>query len=182
MDITKEKTLEEMAATLTDTITVSSSNWYDPYYGAVLPQCADQTPTLNIQNLDSTFNGMNYSNTSIGVGGGGGVGQVWITGSTSPLWTSYTSPQTFNLNPTTQSVKIKLDGEGADIEVNGWSLIESIKKIEERLNILTPDTKLESEWEELRALGKQYRKLEQHILDKQATWDRLKTMPPLAVE
>ena len=177
MDITKEKTLEESSATLTNTITVSPLNW------SGLPQIADQIPTLNIQNLDSTFNIMSYLNTSIeadcittGTGGGG-----WISGPTSPQWTtSYTSPYTSD--PTTQSVKIKLDGEGADIEVNGWSLIESIKKIEQRLNILTPDTKLESEWEELRALGEQYRKLEQHILDKQATWGRLKAMPPPVTE
>jgi hypothetical protein len=75
------------------------------------------------------------------------------------------------------SPKIKLDGEGADIEVNGWSLIDAIQKIEERLNILHPNTELETEWEELRALGDQYRKLEKQILEKQATWDRLKAIP-----
>jgi hypothetical protein len=57
-----------------------------------------------------------------------------------------------------------------------------IKRIEERLNILTPNEKLEEEWEELRALGNRYRELEQHIKDKQATWDRLKAMPPLNIE
>jgi hypothetical protein len=86
-------------------------------------------------------------------------------------------------NPwTTTSSKIKLDGEGADIEVNGESLIAMIKRVEERLNILTPNEKLEEEWEELRALGNRYRELEQHIKDKQATWDRLKAMPPPNIE
>lgn len=75
--------------------------------------------------------------------------------------------------PKSTSSKIRLDGEGADIEVNGESLIGMIKKIEERLNILHPNEKLEAEWAELRELGDQYRKLEQHIKDKQATWDRL---------
>lgn len=101
-----------------------------------------------------------YPNVTIGAG----------TGITSP-W-----------SPTGLSSKIKLDGEGADIEVNGWSLIDAIKKIEERLNILTPNEKLEAEWEELWALGNQYRELEQHIKDKQATWDRLKAMPPPEVK
>ena len=78
----------------------------------------------------------------------------------------------------TTSSKIRLDGEGADIEVNGWSLIDAIQKIEERLNILHPNDELEAEWAELRALGDQYRKLEKHIQDKRATWDRLKAMPP----
>jgi hypothetical protein len=70
--------------------------------------------------------------------------------------------------------KIRLDGEGADIEVNGWSLVDAVKRIEERLAIMQPNPKLETEWEELKQLGDQYRKLEQHIKDKQDTWDRFK--------
>jgi hypothetical protein len=69
--------------------------------------------------------------------------------------------------------KIQLDGPEADIEINGESLIAMLRRIEERLNILTPNPELESEWTELRELGDQYRKLEQYIKDKQATWDRL---------
>jgi hypothetical protein len=83
---------------------------------------------------------------------------------------------------TTASSKINLTGEDADIEINGKSLMDMIEKIEERLNILTPNEKLEAEWEELRELGNQYRKLEQHIKDKQATWDKLKAMPPLVID
>ena len=83
-------------------------------------------------------------------------------------WATYN-----NTTPTLQ-----LNGEGADIKVNDWSLVDAIKKLEERLNILTPNTKLEEEWEELRALGNKYKELEQQIKDKQATWDRLKAMPP----
>jgi hypothetical protein len=108
----------------------------------------------------------------------------------SGLYTTSTGPYTIsggagvNTNPWTynSSPKIQLNGEGADIELNGWSLIESFKKIEERLNILTPNTKLEEEWEELRALGDKYRELEQQIKDKQATWDRLKAMPPPVID
>lgn len=95
-----------------------------------------------------------------------------VTGST------YTGPFTISsatgISNAWVSPKLKLDGEGADIEVNGVSLIGMLDKIQERLNILTPDPKLEAEWEELRALGEQYRRLEQHIKDKQATWNRLK--------
>jgi hypothetical protein len=95
---------------------------------------------------------------------------------------AYGSPYTVstgitqNFPPT--SAKIQLNGEGADVEVNGWSLVGAVKRIEERLNILTPNPKLETEWAELRELGEQYRKLEQHIQDKQSTWDKLKAMPP----
>jgi hypothetical protein len=101
---------------------------------------------------------------------------------------TYTGPYTINTSndtsisnpwgPTQASAKIQLNGEGADIEVNGKSLMTLLESIEHRLNILTPDPKLESEWNELRELGEQYRRLEQHIKDKQATWSRLKAMPP----
>jgi hypothetical protein len=115
-----------------------------------------------------------YSNTVIG----GGYASSSITINSPNVTTT-------SLNPwasITTSPKIQLDGEGADIEVNGWSLIESIRRIEERLNILTPNDKLEAEWEELRELGNRYRELEQHIRDKQATWDRLKAMPPPEID
>jgi hypothetical protein len=142
--------------------------------------------TITLSGLSHT-----YSNTTI-AGGGYTVSNASVSassypytitgGNTAPLTigagTGITSPWYSN----SVSPKIKLDGEGADIEVNGASLIGMIKKIEERLNILTPNTKLEEEWEELRALGNQYRKLEQHIKDKQATWDKLKAMPPPVID
>jgi len=74
--------------------------------------------------------------------------------------------------------KIKLDGEGADIVVNGHSLVDAINSIQDRLNCLQINPALEKEWNELRALGDQYRELEKQILEKQATWDRLRAMPP----
>jgi len=178
MDDTKEKPLEDLLATINDTVKISSSGYYykdtngwsDPHYGAV--------PPLTVSNIDGNINGMSYSNLSL-TGGGytigpglganiGGAGHVWTTGTTSP----YTS----------HSATIQLDGDNADIKVNGWSLVDAIQKIEERLNILHPNTKLEAEWEELRDLGAKYRELEQHIRNKQATWDRLKAMPPPVVE
>jgi hypothetical protein len=52
-----------------------------------------------------------------------------------------------------------------------------MQEIANRLNIMQTNPELEVEWKELRELGEQYRKLEQHIKDKQATWDRIKAMP-----
>ena len=75
------------------------------------------------------------------------------------------------------STKITLEGADADIEINGVSLWKTMQEIANRLNIMQTNPELEVEWRELRELGDQYRKLEQHILDKQATWDRLKAMP-----
>jgi hypothetical protein len=132
-----------------------------------------------------TLSGLKYSNTTISssisassypytiTGTGGNAGPYTLgagTGITSP-WSAYTGTPT-----------IRLDGEGADIKINDWSLVDAVKKIEDRLNILHPNTKLEAEWEDLKALGEQYRKLEQHIKDKQATWDKLKAMPPPAID
>jgi hypothetical protein len=78
---------------------------------------------------------------------------------------------------TLSAPKIKLEGEGADVTVNGWSLVAAVKRIEERLGLFQPNPELEAEWAELRELSEQYQKLEQYIRDKQATFDRLKAMP-----
>ena len=48
-----------------------------------------------------------------------------------------------------------------------------LKRIEERINILTVNAELEAEWEELKELGNQYRALEQRIKDKMETWSKL---------
>jgi len=92
------------------------------------------------------------------------------TGTTSSPWT---------YNPRS---KITLDGPDADIEVNGISLLKTMQEIQSRLNLLQPNTALEAEWEELFELGRKYRELEQQIKEKQATWDRLKAMPPLEIK
>jgi len=183
MDPTQEKTLEEMLATLQDTITISSPSlehysdargWADPQYGAI--------PPLTVSNIDCNINGISYSNISLN-------GSVLQAGTTSnAIWTTGTggytisNPYTNNPMKVDNSGQLSLQGEKADIDINGKSLKTWMERVEERLNLLTPNTKLEEEWEELRALGEQYRQLEQHIKDKQATWDRLKAMPPPVVE
>ena len=80
------------------------------------------------------------------------------------------------------SAKISLDGPDADIEINGVSLWTTMQEIANRLNIMQTNPELETQWAELRELGEQYRKLEQHILDKQATFDRIRAMPAPEVD
>jgi hypothetical protein len=92
------------------------------------------------------------------------------TGTTSSPW-SY--------NP---SSKITLDGPDADIEINGVSLWATMQEIANRLNIMHVNSELETQWAELRELSEKYRKLEQQIKEKQATWDRIKAMPAPEVE
>jgi len=98
-----------------------------------------------------------------------GTNTIWTTG------TGTTTAPWLTANPT--GARIQLDGEDADITVRGWSLVDAVKRIEERLGLFQPNPELEREWEDLCALGEQYRKLEQYIKEKQATFDRLKSMP-----
>jgi len=162
---------QQLDDSIKDTISLSgyeypnTGGYSDLSYGAV-PGANVTIGSPNVYSLGSNAGPYTISATGGPYTINSGVG----TGITSP-WANYNG-----------SGKIKLDGEGADIEVNGWSLVDAVKKIEERLNILTPNAELETEWAGLKALGDQYRKLEQHIKDKQATWDRLKAMPPPTVE
>ena len=90
---------------------------------------------------------------------------------------TWTTSDTFTIAPNPvmidKSGSISLRGEKADIEVNGVSLMATLKRIEERINLLTVNTELEADWDELRELGEQYRALEQRIKDKMETWNRL---------
>jgi hypothetical protein len=73
---------------------------------------------------------------------------------------------------------LDVQGEESDITVNGQSLSSWMKNIEQRLNILTANPKLEQEWEELAELGRRYRELEQSIKNRMQTWNTMKSMPP----
>jgi hypothetical protein len=76
-----------------------------------------------------------------------------------------------------QSGRVTLMGENADIDLNGKSLKTWMERVEERLNILTPNAELEKEWDELRRLGERYRKLEKKCKEKAEMWNKLKSMP-----
>jgi len=82
----------------------------------------------------------------------------------------------------TPSGTLELQGEGADVRINGVSLTGVLKNIEERLNILRPDTELEAEWDQLRELGNQYRQLELELKEKSLMWSKLKAMPKIDSE
>ena len=167
MDSDKDFTYSINLADLEDTLTAGAGGSSSGYYNST------DTITLGSNHITNGGVTLNSPYTFTGTLGAGLPNSVYTTSATGT-----SSPWAYN--PT--STKIQLDGEGADIRINDWSLIDAIQKIEERLNILHPNTELETEWEELRALGEQYRKLEQHIKDKQATWDKLKAMPPPVID
>lgn len=135
--------------------------------------------TLTIPTLSTatgiTYTGPNnWTTTGTGytigaVGGGGGPG-------------SYTITPNSNAATIDQSGTMSLRGEKADIDINGKSLMKTLERIEERLNLLQTNTELEAEWDELRELGERYRALEQRCRDKAKAWNTLKTMPPPKVD
>ena len=116
--------------------------------------------------IDTTYTLSNLSLSTNSVS----ISQPWVTTGTSGLtWANLTEPP---------SGRITLQGPDADIEVNGESLMEMLHRIEERLNLLTPNQELEAEWDQLRELGNQYRALEQKLTEQGKMWDTLKKMPP----
>jgi hypothetical protein len=84
-----------------------------------------------------------------------------------PTWSSTTAM----LAPSGQ---IELKGDQADLVINGVSLNETLKGIQDRLNMLRPNAALEAEWDQLRDLGEQYRQLEAQLKEKQRAWEILR--------
>jgi len=134
---------------LTDTGTLHST------YGAV------PNVTIGSTSMSTTGTTANAFWTSTGTG----TGPVWQTASP------------YSIGTTNQSGTLRLQGENADVDINGKSLKTWMERIEERLNILTPNPELEKEWDDLRRLGERYRKLEKKCKEKADMWKKLKSMP-----
>ncbi len=83
--------------------------------------------------------------------------------------TTFTSPSTIKIN--TDGIQME---KGTDIKIGDSSLSEVLAKLEERLNILHHNHKLEDKWESLRELGNQYRELEKELIEKEKMWKILK--------
>jgi hypothetical protein len=88
---------------------------------------------------------------------------------TSPSWTftdlSITSPS---------QAKIELQGDEADIEINGESVVGMLREIRDRLNILQVSAEMEAEWDDLRALREQYESKLAECREKSRAWAALK--------
>jgi hypothetical protein len=101
-------------------------------------------------------------------GASGSNGYTYTTGATSSPWIA-TGTNASN----TLSVQGDAEFDG-EVTVKGRSLSEFMESVEQRLNILRPNPDLEAEWDQLRALGEQYRKLEQQLTEKSQMWATLK--------
>ena len=145
----------------------------DPAYGAIPPSGvgyeANTVPTITVS--DNTGLG----GYTIGTGGTGiSPNTVWTTNTT--------ATGSFRVSPDYTAVltaggRMELKGDSADLTINGKSLKCWMERVEERLNILTPNPELEKEWDELRRLGERYRKLEKKCKEKAEVWNKLKSMP-----
>ena len=102
-----------------------------------------------------------------------GLYTVPWTGTSATNWTlspnTYTNPMTV-----TQKATVELNGDDADVIMNGASLKEFMGMVNERLAWLVPNPELEKEFEELKELSDAYRKLEAECKEKMKVWNILK--------
>jgi hypothetical protein len=105
---------------------------------------------------------------------------TWLSGASGSNAYTYTTTGTstnyaWNTTSIENTLQVKGDSEfDGDITVRGRSLTEFMDSVEQRLNILRPNTALESEWDQLRVLGEQYRELEKQLIEKDQMWQTLK--------
>jgi hypothetical protein len=116
-------------------------------------------------------------NVVIANGGTSGQGALYPN----TVWSGTAAgPYSVDWNPH-RGGKIILEGKDADIEINGESLVATLRGIQNRLNILQPNVKLEQEWDQLRELGEQYRQLEKELEEKSQMWSALKQVDKKSV-
>ena len=94
--------------------------------------------------IDTTYTLSNLSLSTSSIS----ISQPWATtnGTSGLTWANISDPAM----TVEQSGRLQLKGENADIEINGESLMDMIRGIEQRLNIMRPNPELEAEWDQLR--------------------------------
>jgi hypothetical protein len=102
-----------------------------------------------------------HTYANITVPNGGNANSVLTSAGLSATWTS-------NIN----NGKVKISD--SDIEIDGLSLKATLQAVNSRLAIMIPNPKLEQEFEELRACGNEYRRLEQELQEQVRMWNVLK--------
>jgi hypothetical protein len=127
--------------------------------------------------------------TSITSGGSGATLTTSVSGSGGLMWGNVGTPYTYTGAPGTISTGgnwttynnqpsiMRVEGDAefkGEVTIRGVKLDERLTAIEERLGILRPNNDLEGKWDKLKALGEEYRKLEQEILEGEKIWATLK--------
>ena len=183
MDTTKEELAQEQMDQLKEALkeytvskvevdnlgAISGSYGYDTTMGG-----ADTISLSGIYN--NTVIGGGYTVTT---GLGSNATPYYTAGSTSGLnWgagTGISNTAGPTWSNTHMAGKLNLDGDEADIVINGVSLMDILR---DRLNVMIPNPKLEKEWDQLKELGDQYRALEAKLKEQGEMWSKLKQMPP----
>lgn len=174
MAVTKQLSNSEETISLTDTVSITSNGrgYSTIDYGAI--------PTISMSDLtlgNIAFSSGTSSTYALGPGLNANTAATWTTTGTGTGWNHSAVGAT--LSP---KASLSLQGDDADIEINGKSMKGWMEKVEERLNILTPNPELEKDWDELRKLGEKYRKLEKKCKEKAEVWKKLKSMPPPSMD
>jgi hypothetical protein len=158
----------------TDDDTITLTGWDSPLSTSL---STDYTYSATLGTPTSITSGGSGASLTTTTGGGlmwGNVGTpyTYTTGAPGTIssggnWTTYNNqPQVLKV-----AGDAVFDGE---VTIRGVKLDERLNAIEERLGILRPNNALEGKWEKLKALGDEYRKLEQEILEGESIWDILK--------
>ena len=184
MDTTEDARLQELRSALANMPLQSEPakestpvSWIDSLDIKAIPALT----TLDLSQFTNTPNTAPFSNTAINLGtpvttstgttvytlGGSGGGGNGSYGYVNPSTTTGTNA-IWNSAPITTTITAD------DVVVKGRSIVEALDRIEERLGILDCDESLEQEWEALRELGQEYRKMKQRIEDKIKTFNTLK--------
>ena len=150
IDEINELTTSITSGTGTDTLT------YNPIWS---------TTSTVVPGYGAAIGGAGYGYMSTGTGS-----SPWIVGNGGTGATPAVQIQ--------QGAAIDIQGENADIRMNGKSMKAWMEAVEERLNILTPNPELEKDWDDLRRLGERYRALEKKCREKAQMWVALKKVQP----
>ena len=163
----------DILASIDDTDTITLSNWDSPLSTSL---STDYSYSATLGTPTSMTSGGTGATLTTTTGGGmmwGNVGTPYTytgapgTISTGGNWTTYNN----------QPSILKVAGDAVfdgEVTIRGVKLDERLTAIEERLGILRPNNDLEGKWEKLKALGEEYRKLEQEILEGENIWATLK--------
>jgi hypothetical protein len=124
-------------------------------YGAVPPTYSTTSPITGAGLANVTIGGSAYSTLSIGA-----------TGSNS-VWTTSGADNWY-------AKQAKVSITDSDLVIDGLSLRDFMKTVNERLAVMVPNPELEKEFEELKECADRYRELEKKFLEQMKVWQTLK--------
>jgi hypothetical protein len=113
------------------------------------------------------------TSAGIGVGLGGYSNSVLQTNGTGTTQWAFADSGAYSRPSTMMAGTLKLEGDDADVIINGVRLSDTLNKICERLNLVTANEKLEQDWADLAELGRQYREKEAWVMERVKLLDLL---------